>query len=65
MDQATTQLFLVSLLLLSLYITDCWVLGNEPDSNTATLDGILTSVFVMFSVEVIVLTLVEPGYYLR
>ena len=53
---------IVSLLLFSLYVTDAWVLGNQPDSETPILDGLLTAVFVIFSLEVVILSLVEPNY---
>ena len=58
MDQPSMQIFLVSMLLFSLYVTDAWVLGNQPDSNTHVLDGMLTTVFVIFVFEVVTLTLV-------
>ena len=42
------QLFLISLLLLSLFITDAWTVGNPEDSTNVVLDGILTAVLVIF-----------------
>jgi len=62
MDSPTTQLVLVSLLLFSLYVTDAWILGNQPDSRADVLDGLLTTVFVIFCFEVVTLSLVEPNY---
>jgi cAMP-specific phosphodiesterase 4 len=63
MDSPAMQLFLVTLLLLSLFITDAWTLGNPPDASNSSLDGVLTAVLVIFTMEVCTLSLVEPGYY--
>ena len=63
MDSPGMQVFLVALLLLSLFITDSWVLGNQPDSATMTLDGVLSAVFVVFVFEVVSLSLCETNYF--
>ena len=63
MDSPGVQIFLISLLLLSLFITDAWTLGNPQDSQDEALDGVLTAILVVFAFEVIILSIVEIGYY--
>ncbi len=58
MDSPGVQAFLVSLLIFSLYVADSWVLGNQHDDSTKVLDGLLTTVLVIFIAEVLTLTLV-------
>lgn len=63
MDSPGVQIFLILLLLLSLFITDAWTLGNPDDSTNRALDAILTAVLVVFALEVTILSMVEVGYY--
>lgn len=58
------QLFLGVLLLLSLFLAESWVLGNAPDSHNDTLYGILMVIFVLFSLETVALSVVQPKYFL-
>ena len=58
------QLFLGVLLLLSLFLAESWVLGNAPDSQNDTLYSILMVIFVLFALETIALSLVQPKYFL-
>ena len=45
------QLFLVSLLFISLFMADAWTLGNQPDSNNNALYGPLMGIFIIFCFE--------------
>lgn len=56
------QVFLLTLLMLSLFMADAWVLGNAPDSSNDILSGILMFVFAVFVIETVVLALVQEGY---
>lgn len=64
MDSAQMQLFLAACLMLSLFMADAWVLGNEPDSHDDILYSILMLIFVIFSFESIILSVVQEGYFL-
>jgi hypothetical protein len=64
MDSGETQLFLGVLLMLSLFMNESWVLGDAPDSSNDALYGILTFVFLCFSAESIILSFVQPNYFL-
>ena len=61
-DQPASQLFLVSLLFISLFIADAWTLGNQPDSNNDALYGVLTAIFVIFSIECLSLCYSQKQY---
>lgn len=63
-DSGSVQLFLGVLLMLSLFINESWVLGNAPDSSNGVLYGLLTFVFVCFCIETVVLSFVQPHYFL-
>ena len=64
MDDGRTQAFLGMLLMLSLFINESWVLGNASDDSDNALYGILTFVFICFCLESIVLSVVQPNYFL-
>lgn len=64
MDDGKTQAFLGMLLMLSLFINESWVLGNASDDSDNALYGILTFVFICFCLESIVLSVVQPNYFL-
>lgn len=61
-ELAGTQMFLVGLLLLSLFITDAWILGNQPNSNDDAVHGVLLAIFILFCIECLTLSLVQPLY---
>jgi hypothetical protein len=58
------QLFLGMLLMLSLFMADSWTLGNARDDESDGRDGTLLFVFIVFCVESIILTFVQPGYFM-
>jgi hypothetical protein len=64
MDDGKTQAFLGSLLMVSLFINESWVLGNASDDSNDALYSVLTFVFVCFCLESVVLTVVQPAYFL-
>ncbi len=64
MDRGETQLFLGVLLMLSLFLNESWVLGNQPDSSDGVLYGILSFVFIIFLLESAILSVVQPHYFL-
>ena len=64
MDDGKTQLFLAFILMISLFINDSWICGNAPDSSNDILNGILVVVFIIFSLESIILSFVQPKYFL-
>jgi hypothetical protein len=51
------------LLLLSLFITESWTLGNAPDSTNDILYGILLAIFVIFCLEIAALCTLQVGYF--
>jgi hypothetical protein len=53
-----------AILLLSLFIADSWILGNAPDSENTALYAILLGIFIMFSVEMIVMSYATKGYFM-
>ena len=57
------QIFLNFILLVSLFLTNAWILGNAPSSSDDILYGILLSIFIIFCVEVILLCFVMPNYF--
>lgn len=63
-DSGEVQLFLGVLLLISLFINESWVLGNAPDASNGSLYGVLTFVFICFCAETVVLSFVQPHYFL-
>lgn len=64
MDSNGTQLFLGILLLLSLFLSDSWILGNERSSNDFILFTILSIIFGIFTLEILILTFVQEDYFL-
>ena len=62
MELAGTQAFLVCLLFLSLFLTDAWILGNQPNSNDDALEGVLIAIFILFCTECLVLSFCQPFY---
>ena len=61
-DSPPVQVFLVSLLFISLFMTDAWILGNQPDSNNGALWGTLMGIFITFCLECITLFWTQKGY---
>ena len=59
-----SQLFLVSLLFLSLFMADSFVAGNSPDVTNPRMWGVLLAVFIVFMIETFILSLVQDGYFL-
>jgi len=64
MDGAPMQIFLGVLLIISLFLPDAWVLGDAPDASNIALDIILIIIFVVFAVESIILSIVNPDYFM-
>jgi len=62
MDSSQMQAFLGVLLMISLFISDSWVLGDASNSADDGLYGILTFVFIIFVFEVVTLSIVQDGY---
>lgn len=62
MDSGPVQTFLITLLMLSLFLADSWVLGNAPDSSNDVLYGLLSVIFGIFVIETSILSLVQDGY---
>ena len=58
------QLFLGVLLMMSLFMNESWVLGDAPDSSNDALYAILLLVFICFAAESVVLSFVQPQYFL-
>ena len=63
MESPGMQVFLITLLLLSLFITDSWTLGDPNDSSNIILDILLTIVLAIFFLEVLILSYCEPNYF--
>lgn len=61
-NEPVPQLILGLLLMLSLFMSEAWVLGNAPDSTNDGLYATLTAVFVIFMLEGIILCVVQEGY---
>ena len=64
MESWHVQSFLGALLALSLFLTDSWILGSAPESSNVILYSILMAVFLFFSFESIILSVVQAGYFL-
>jgi hypothetical protein len=64
MDAGPAQTFLMALLMLSLFLTDSWTLGNSPDHTNNALYGLLTGIFVIFMCETLTLCVVQDKYFL-
>jgi len=50
--------------MVSLFINESWVLGNASNSSDDALYGILSFVFIIFLLESIILSFVQPRYFL-
>ena len=64
MNEPAPQVLIGILLMLSLFISDSWILGNAPDSSNDILYGILLAIFIVFSIEQTFLCFVQDGYFL-
>jgi hypothetical protein len=64
MDSGPIQLFLAILLLLSLFLPDAWILGNAPYDQDAVLYIILIIILILFTLETLILSLVQDNYFL-
>jgi hypothetical protein len=64
MDSPASQLFLATLLLLSLFLPDAWILGNANFNDDDILYSILTIILIIFSLETIILSIVQDDYFL-
>lgn len=62
-NEPAPQLFLGALLMLSLFMSDSWILGNAPDSTNDGLYGTLTAVFCIFVIEMAILCVVQVDYF--
>lgn len=58
------QLFMAALLMISLFMPDAWILGNAADSQQDSLNAVLLSVFILFMVETIIMSIFTKGYFL-
>lgn len=63
-DGAPLQLFLSVLLVISLFLSDSWVLGNAPTSSDPVLFIILIIIFAIFLLESAIVSAVNPDYFL-
>ena len=63
MDSGEVQVFLGVLLMLSLFLSDSWIVGNAPDSQNEGLYAVLTVVVFFFTAEVCILSYVTDGYF--
>ena len=59
-----TQLFLGVLLMVSLFLNESWVLGNATNSSDDALYSILSFVFIIFLLESVILSFVQPKYFM-
>mmetsp|Transcript_11345 Transcript_11345/g.14743 ORF Transcript_11345/g.14743 Transcript_11345/m.14743 type:complete len:870 (-) Transcript_11345:526-3135(-) len=64
LDSLAVQLFLGVMLFLSLYLTEFWLLSNAKTSSDTILDVLLIIIFVLFSVECIILCIVKKHYFM-
>lgn len=62
MDQPFMQVLMGALLMLTLFMSDSWIVGNAPDSQNGGLYGVLLAIFIIFMMEMIVLSVVQDGY---
>ena len=63
MDSGEVQLFLGVLLMISLFLSDAWILGNSPDNQDEGMWGVLMFVVVVFSAEVVALSIFDDKYF--
>ena len=63
MDSGEVQLFLGVLLMISLFLADSWAVGDAPDSQNEVMYVILMFVVVVFTFEVVILSIVAEGYF--
>jgi hypothetical protein len=56
------QSLLAIMLMTSLFLPDLWVLGNPPESADDALYSILTFVLFVFTIEIVVLSVVQNEY---
>lgn len=61
-DSPPVQVFLVSLLFISLFLADAWTLGNQPDSNNNAMYGVLMAIFIVFCMECVSLVICQKNY---
>jgi hypothetical protein len=64
MESSVVQVFLTILLLLSLFLSDSWILGNAYDESNAVLYTLLIIIFVLFLLESVILSFVQDHYFL-
>jgi hypothetical protein len=64
LDDAPFQSVSMSLLLLTLFISASWILGNAPDSSNDALYGLLSVIFAFFIIEIAALSIVQRDYFL-
>jgi hypothetical protein len=62
MDSAPVQIFLGLLLMMSLFISDSWILANAHSSSDDVLYIILIIIFVIFCFETTILCYCQDGY---
>jgi hypothetical protein len=62
MDSAAVQIFLGILLLISLFISDAWILGNAHSEDDDVLYIILIIIFAIFILETTILCYCQDGY---
>ena len=65
MESNQVQGFLGVLLMISLFLPDSWVLGNPSNDADAALYSILVIVLFFFTAEVVILSVVQDGYFDR
>lgn len=63
-ESPQAQFMLISCLMLSLFMSDSWTLGNAPDSENPALYSILCSIIIVFAFEIAVLSFVQKKYFL-
>lgn len=64
MNSPPMQIFSALLLLLSLFMSDAFILGNAPDSMNNALWGTMSVILGIFLVEMTIMSFVEDGYFL-
>jgi hypothetical protein len=62
-EDAPLQFYLSFLLIISLFISSAWILGNAPSSSDDILYGILMWIFVTFCIESFTLCFIMPEYF--
>jgi hypothetical protein len=58
------QILMGALLMLTLFMADSFTLGNAPDSSNAALYSVLLAIFVLFNIEMMLMLLLQDGYFL-